>query len=104
LKGGIKMKNRNKRLMTFTYKCKEDLIDRLKSRLDICNIQYVIFKDYEFTDGDFCYKIFIDKNKCTWGQVMEEVNRVRAVKFRYNNEHYIENGQLYTDVILYGIQ
>ena len=49
----------------------------------MCCIKYVILKQYDFTDGDSLYEIYIDKNKCTWQQVMREVNRVKSVKFNY---------------------
>ena len=73
---------RNK-LMVIRYSCHEDLIIRLKSCFDMCNIKYVVYKECDFTDGKTLYKILIDKNKCTWNQVMDKINRVKPVKFNY---------------------
>ena len=93
------VKTKNKRLMVIKYSCKEDTIQRLKTCLDMCCIKYVIFKQYDFTDGNSLYEIYIDKNKCTWQQVMREVNRVKSVKFNYVSDSYIdENGRLCTDL------
>ena len=64
--------------------------------LDMCCVPFVAFCEYEFTDGNHEWKIYIDKASRTWEQVMREVNRVRSVPFRYENGHYIENGMLYS--------
>lgn len=92
------MKKKN-RLMVIKYQCTEDIIERLQTCLDMCCIKYVIFKECDFTDGDSLYIIYIDKNKCTWKQVMTEVNRVKSVKFNYVSDSYIDdNGRLCTDL------
>lgn len=79
------------RLMKIKYPHEEELKDRLHSCLDMCCIPHVIYDDIN------CYTIFIDKGKCTWNQVMQEVSRVFAVKFRYVNDMWIENGKTYVD-------
>ena len=75
------------RLMKIKYPHETKLKDRLHSCLDMCRIPHVVFDD-----GN-CFTIFIDKGKCTWNQVMTEVNRVHAVKFRYVNAMYIRSGE-----------
>ncbi len=75
------------RLMKIKYPHETELKDRLHSCLDMCRIPHVVFDD-----GN-CFTIFIDKGKCTWNQVMTEVNRVHAVKFRYVNAMYIRSGE-----------
>lgn len=86
---------KNKRLMVIHYTTDEDA-NRLKTCLDMCGIPFCAFREYEFTDGGAAWTFFIDKGERTWGQVMDEVNRVRAVKFRFVNDgRYIENGQLF---------
>ena len=74
------------RLMKIKYPHETELKDRLHSCLDMCRIPHVVFDDVN------CFTIFIDKAKCTWQQVMTEVNRVHAVKFRYVNDMYIRKG------------
>lgn len=91
------MKKKN-RLMVIKYQCTEDIIERLQTCLDMCCIKYVIFKEYDFTDGDSLYIIYIDKNKCTWKQVMTEVNRVKSTKFSYVSGEYIDNGRVFMEV------
>lgn len=77
------------RLMKIKYPHTEELKDRLHSCLDMCCIPHVIYDDINW------YTIYIDKGKCTWKQVMQEVNRVHSVKFRYENDMYIKNGKTY---------
>ena len=86
------------RLMVIKYQCQENIINRLKSCLDMCAIKYVVFKEYDFTDGNSLYKIYIDRNKCTWEQVKAEVNRVKSTKFNYVSGEYIENGRVFMEV------
>lgn len=86
---------KTQRLMCITYRCTQELIDRLKTCLDMCCIKYVIYKEWDFVGGESYYKIYIDKNKCTWEQVKREVNRVKPVKFRFTNEYYMKDGLLY---------
>ena len=74
------------RLMKIKYPHETELKDRLHSCLDMCRIPHVIFDDVNY------FTIFIDKGKCTWQQVIAEVNRVHAVKFRYVNDMYIRKG------------
>ena len=84
--------------MVIKYQCQENIINRLKSCLDMCAIKYVVFKEYDFTDGNSLYKIYIDRNKCTWEQVKAEVNRVQSTKFNYVSGEYIENGRVFMEV------
>ena len=86
---------KTKRLMVIRY-YNDDDVARLKTALDMCCIPFVAFCEYEFTDGNHEWKIYIDKAQHTWEQVMQEVNRVHSVRFRYENGNYIENGNLYT--------
>lgn len=79
------------RIMKIKYPHTEELKNRLHSCLGMCCIPHVIFDDRSH------YTIFIDKDKCTWKQVMTEVNRVYPVKFDYVNNCYIKNGTLYED-------
>ena len=87
-----------KRLMVIKYQCQKNIIDRLETCFDMCAIKYVVFKEYDFTDGTSLYKIYIDKNKCTWEQVKAEVNRVKSTKFNYVSGEYIENGRVFMEV------
>lgn len=86
------------RLMVIKYQCQENIINRLRTCLEMCGIKYVVFKEYDFTDGTSLYKIYIDKNKCTWEQVMAEVNRVKPTKFNYVSGEYIDNGRVFMEV------
>ena len=81
------------RLMKIKYPHEEKLKDRLDTCLKMCNIPHVIYDDINF------YTIFIDKGKCTWQQVMEEINRVHAVKFRYVSKMYIKQGHTYVQML-----
>lgn len=89
MEGWHKMKKQ--RIMTITYPHDETKINRLQTCLKMCAIRFVIIDDV------INYKIYIDKNKCTWQQVMQEVNRVHAVKFRFRNDMYIKNGLVYVE-------
>lgn len=90
------MKSKNKKLMVVRYH-NDDEMERLKTVFNACCVPFVAFCEYGFTDGNHEWKIYIDKAQHTWKQVMQEVNNVRPVPFRYENGHYIENGLLYTD-------
>lgn len=79
------------RLMRIKYPKKEKLVNRLHTCLDMCCMPHVIYDDINY------YTIYIDKGKCTWGQVMTEVNRVHAVRFRYDDNLRIDNGKIYVD-------
>ena len=79
------------RTMKIRYPHEEELKDRLHSCLDMCCIPHVIYDDVNY------YTIYIDKGKCTWKQIMQEVNRVHAVKFDYVNDIYIKDGKTYCD-------
>ena len=81
----------SKRLMKIKYPHDKSLVDRLCTCLDMCCMRYVIYDDYCW------FTIYIDKNKCTWKQVMTEVNRVHAVKFRYESNTWIKDGKVYVD-------
>ena len=83
-----------RRLMLIKY-TDQNHVERLKTCLDMCCMPYVVIKEYEFFGGGALWKIYIDRGKCTWKQVMQEVNRVHAVKFRYVDDHFIKNGILY---------
>lgn len=83
---------KSRRTMKIRYPHDERLKDRLHSRLDMCCIPHVIYDDIDE------YTIFIDKGKCTWNQVMQEVNSVHAVMFRYVNNICIKDGQAYVDL------
>ncbi len=74
------------RLMKIRYPHEQGLINKLKTCLDMCCMPYVIYDDFDF------YTIYISKGKCTWDQVMHEVNRVDPVKFKYENDIEIKNG------------
>ena len=84
---------RKRRLMVIKYQ-DESFVNRLKTCLDMCCIPYVVMKECEFVDGSFLWTFFIDRGKCTWEQVMKEVNRVYPVKFNFVNDRFIENGKL----------
>lgn len=85
-----------RRLMLIKY-TDQNHVERLKTCLDMCCMPYVAIKEYEFVGGGALWKIYIDRGKCSWKQVMQEVNRVHAVKFRYVDDHFIKNGILYMD-------
>ena len=57
----------------------------------MCSMPHVIFDDINY------YTFYIDKGKSTWKQVMQEVNRVHAVKYRYENGVCIKDGKVYKD-------
>lgn len=80
---------KTKRLMEIEYPNNKEMVDKLKETLTNCDCSYVIFDDV------VKYRIYIDKCGNTWKQVMKTVNSVHAVKFRYRNDCYIENGKLY---------
>lgn len=79
------------RLMKIKYPHNEKLKDRLNTCLDMCSMPHVIFDDIDH------YTFYIDKGRCTWKQVMTEVNRVHAVKFGYETGVWIEDGKVYVD-------
>ena len=83
-----------KRLMVIKYYNDEDAA-RLKTCLDMCCVPYVSFREYEFVGGGALWRFFIDRGRLTWDQVKDEVNRVRAVPFRYVSGMSIKNGILY---------
>lgn len=79
------------RLMKIKYPHNEELKDRLNTCLDMCCIPHVIFDDIDH------YTFYIDKGKCTWKQVITEVNRVYSVKYKYESDLYIKNGKVYVN-------
>lgn len=79
------------RLMKIKYPHNEELKDRLNTCLDMCCMPHVIFDDIDH------YTFYIDKGRCTWEQVMTEVNRVHAVKFGYEKGLWIKDGKVYVD-------
>lgn len=81
----------SKRLMKIKYPHDEQLVRRLNACLDMCCMPHVIHDDYLY------FTIYIDKGKCTWKQAMTEVNRVHAVKFRYESNTWIKDGKVYVD-------
>lgn len=85
-----------RRLMLIKY-TDQNHVERLKTRLDMCCMPYVAIKEYEFVGGGALWKIYIDRGKCTWKQVMQEVNRVHPVLFRYVKNMEIQNGNLYVN-------
>lgn len=90
---------KNRRLMVIEYHNDAD-VERLKTILRMCCVPFVMFKEFEFIGGGALWKIFIDKGRLTWKQIMETVNDVRPVRFRYRNDCYIENGVLCTETII----
>lgn len=47
------------------------------------------------------WKIYIDRGRFSWNEIMQEVNRVRSVKFRWINDgSYIQGGKLYTPLFV----
>lgn len=85
------MANRGKRLMKIQYPYNKELINKLKSILDMHTLDYVVF------DEAIRFMIFIDRGKLTWKQVMEDINKVHAVKYNFVNDRWIENGKIYID-------
>ena len=79
------------RLMKIKYPHNEELKDRLNTCLDMCCMPHVIFDDIDH------YTFYIDKGRCTWKQVITEVNRVHAVKFGYEKGLWIKDGKVYED-------
>lgn len=78
-------------LMKIRYPHIEELKNRLHSCLCMCCMPHVIYDDVN------CFTIYIDKGKCTWKQVMEEINRVHAVKFEYENGVWIQDNTVHVD-------
>ena len=85
------MANRRKRLMKIQYPYNKELINKLKSILDIHALDYVVLDDV------IRFMIFIDRGKLTWEQVMKEINKVHAVKYNFVNDRWIKNGEIYID-------
>ena len=81
------------RLMKIKYPHEIKLIDRLNTCLKMCCIPHITFDD-----GD-CFTTYIDNGKCTWEQVITEVNRVHPGKFEfeYESDVYIEDRTAYFD-------
>ena len=86
----------NRRLMLIEYREKPH-VDRLKTCLDMCCISHVAIKECEFVGGGELWKIYIDRGRNSWEQVKREVNRVKAVKFKFVNNSYIKDGKIYID-------
>lgn len=84
-----------RRLMSIKYHSKDD-VERLEVRLGVFGIPYVVFKIYEFENGNSLWEIYIDRGKYSWEQVMHEVNYIHAVKFCFVSGYYIQNGRLHT--------
>lgn len=76
------MKRKNKRLMLIKYRNEAD-VNRLDICLKMCCMPHVIFKECEFMDGTALWKIYIDRDRCSWKQVMQEINRVHPTNFRF---------------------
>ena len=87
---------KNTRIMYFYYPNDEKLIGRLKTCLDMICANYV----FSFDNWYNRYIVYVDKNINTWEQVKTEVNRCKAVKFRFESGT-IKNGYVYApeDVI-----
>ena len=88
---------KTKRLMEIEYPHKKELVDKLEDVLTSCNCPYVIFDDV------IKYRIYIDKGKNTWNQVMQTVNSIHTAKFGYRSDCYIEDGKLYNPSFINGI-
>lgn len=86
----------SKRLMRIKYPHDRKLVDRLCTCLDMCCMPHVVHDDYN------CFIIYIDKGRRTWNQVMDEVNRVHAVKFRYESNTQIKNGIVCEQIFIKG--
>lgn len=80
---------KTKRLMEIEYPHRKEIVDKLEEILKSCDCPYVIFDDV------VKYRIYIDKGSNTWKQVIQTINSIYTVKFRYRNDCYIENGKLY---------
>lgn len=85
-----------RRLMLIKY-TDQVHVNRLKTCLDMCCIPHVVIKEYEFVGGGALWKIYIDRGRHTWEQVMREVNRNHAVKFNFVTDQFIKDGCLYMD-------
>ena len=81
-----------RRVMKINYPPNKHLVDRLSTCLDMCCMPHVIL------DDKIHYTIYIDRGTCAWEQVMEEVNRVHSVKFRFVSDCYIKNGYVCEEV------
>ena len=82
----------SRRLMKIKYPHDERLVGRLCTCLDMCCMPHVVHDDYN------CFTIFIDRGRCTWNQVINEVNRVKSVKFRYESNMWIKGGVVYEQI------
>lgn len=89
----------NRKLMVVHYTSDDDSY-RLQTCLKMCCVPFVAFREYEFIGGGAFWKIYIDRGRLSWNEVMHEVNRVRSVKFCWVNDgSYIQDGKLYTPLI-----
>ncbi len=85
-----------RRLMLIEYR-DQNHVNRLDTCLNMCCFPHVIIKEYEFVGGGALWKIYIDRGRGSWEQVKREINRVKAVKFKFINDHYIKNGMVYVN-------
>ena len=87
---------KNRRLMLIEYRDQKD-VNRLDTCLCMCCMPHVVIKEYEFVGGGALWKIYIDRGRNSWEQVKREVNRVKAVKFKFVNNSYIKDEKIYID-------
>lgn len=87
----------SRRLLMEIHYTSDNYANRLQEHLKECGISFVAFKEYEFTDGNAFWSIFIDRGHLSWSKIMQEVNYIRPVKFYWKNDgSYIKNGIMYT--------
>ena len=91
---------RARRLLTFRYTHDNSDADaaRLKTCLEMCCLPYKAYREYEFVGGNGCWRFYVDRRDRTWDQVMREINRVNPAPYRFVNDRYIENGEIYVPI------
>ena len=60
-------------------------VNRLKTCLRMCCVPFKVVKQYEFVGGGALWKIYIDRGNLTWKQIMQTVNHVHPVRFRFES-------------------
>lgn len=88
---------KRKRLMHIEYRTDNDA-ERLKTNLKMCCVPFVAFREFEFVGGGALWDFYIDRGRLTWGHIMDIVNLVQPVPFKYVSNMYIWDGVLVEDL------
>lgn len=69
---------------------KHDLVKQLKECMDVNKILYVAFKECDFNDGDSLWKIYIDRGRHSWNDIMSMINKISPVHYRFVSNYHID--------------